>query len=578
MRPEIEKFLQSVSLFENVKKSFLKIIYDNVREVNIRSHEYLYERGDHSSQIYIIRYGEVMIRLSSVGDNVRYLVSGDIISENSILTGSAHSADALAVLDTMLYSIDGKLFRELAEKDKALTANLNKLMSVRMLDYLDGYPEGINYSRRLIFHIPLENIHSFRSKLREIIRCGTRSYEKKMLLLSVEEFNDMDYDKAMDKISALRRDYPVIHLYFDKPVTESPMNKLVMQSDKIVLWERMSEDLSGTKNEVELYWTNCIRKFDERSIRMIDGGVALDRQSYGGKKKVFIRKETLARHLISKTRGLTLGGGGARALAHIGMLKVLEEEDITIDYISGASFGAVIGALYAMGESVSSIIDTTAKLFGGDDKPFFDPVLPVVSFYKGKKMIKMLRETFGEKRIEDLRIPFVTSAVDLYSGKEVVFETGPIWKALVAAMSLPAVFPPFRHGKYLLVDGGVLNNVPDNLIRSKGADVIISSNVSPLEDSGVTNIVSISEILRSFSLRFLWENIKFPPILKVISRTITLEGRELIRLRRDKMDFFVEFQISHFTIFDFKKYKEIISIGEVQFRPYFKKVKKMFYP
>jgi len=578
MRPEIEKFFQSIPIFANVKKSFLKIIYENIREVNIRSHEYLYERGDHSSELYIIRYGEVMVRLSSVGDNVRYLVSGDILSENSILTGSPHSADALAVLDTMLYSIDGKLFRELAEKDKALTDNLNKLMSSRMLDYLDGFQDGVRYARRLIFHLPLEKIHNFRSKLREIVRFGSHAYEKKMLLLSADEFCDLDYDKAMHKISALRQEYPVIHIYFDKPVTTCPMDKLVMQSDKIVLWERMSTDLSGTKNEVEQYWSNCIRKFDDRSIRMIDGGVALDRQSYGGKKKVFIRKETLARHLISKTRGLTLGGGGARALAHIGLLKVLEEEEITIDYISGASFGAVIGALYAMGESVNSIIDTTASLFGGVDKPFFDPVIPVVSFYRGKKMIKMLRETFGEVKIEDLRIPFVTSAVDLYSGKEVVFDKGLVWEALVAAMSLPAVFPPYRLGKYLLVDGGVLNNVPDNLIRLKGADVIISANASPLEDSGVTDIVSISEILKSFSFRYLWENIKFPPILKVISRSITLEGREIIRLRREKMDFFVEFQVSDFTIFDFKKYKEIISIGEVQFRPYFKKVKKMFYP
>ena len=578
MRPEIERFLQSVTIFKNVKKSFLKIIYDNIREVNIRSHEYVYERGSHSSQLYIVRYGEVMVRLSSTGDNIRYLVSGDILAENSILTGSSHSADALAVLDTMLYSIDGKLFRDLAEKDKALTANLNKLMSSRMLDFLDGYSEGVSYSRRLIFHIPLEHINNFRSKLREIIRCGIRSYEKKMLLLSVDEFADMDYDKAMDKISALRRDYPVIHLYFDKPVTECSMDKLVMQSDKIVLWERMNADLTGAKNVVEEYWGDCIRKFEERSIRMIDGGVALDRQSYGGKKKVFIRKETLARHLISKTRGLALGGGGARALAHIGMLKVLEEEEITIDYISGASFGAVIGALYAMGESVNSIIETTARLFGGADKPFFDPVIPVVSFYRGKKMIKMLRETFGETKIEDLRIPFVTSAVDLYTGKEIIFDKGLIWQALAAAMSLPAVFPPFRLGKYLLVDGGVLNNVPDNLIRSKGADVIITSNVSPLEDSGVSDIVSILEIFKSFSLRFFWENIKFPPILKIISRSITLEGRELIRLRREKMDFFVGFQVSNFTIFDFKKYKEIISVGEVQFRPFLKKIKKMFYP
>lgn len=109
-------------------------------------------------------------------------------------------------------------------------------------------------------------------------------------------------------------------------------------------------------------------------------------------------------------------------------------------------------------------------------------------------MTRMLKQAFGSTLIEDLKIPFVTSAVDLHSGEEYVMDRGPVWEALAAAMSLPGMFPPIFHGDHLLVDGGVINNVPESLIRQKGADIILSVNVSPLRDEAIVRLLEDRKI------------------------------------------------------------------------------------
>lgn len=576
LRPEIHRFLVSVDLFKGMNKEALQVLYDNIEEIVVGSHEFIFRAGDQSDYIYIVRYGEVMVRLGPYGESLRYLVSGDILSESSVLTGTPHSGSAQALLDTLLYAIRGDIFLKMAEDDKILSQNLNSIMSKRIRDYFQ-HGRGTTYVRRLICHIPIEPVPGYLRRIKQVVSLGKNSYEQPIALINIDDLADKTSDESVSILAETRSKYPIVHLYFSKPSDSCKLNRIVMQCDQIVLWES-GESLSEDKDRREKYWSECIRNFEVRSVRMIHGGHATARQSYGGRHKVFIRPETLARFLVSKTRGISLGGGGARAVAHIGMLKLLEEEGIEIDYVSGASFGAVIGALYARGETVSSIVDMMERFFGRMEKPFLDPTLPLISFYRGKKMEKMLIDAFGETRIEDLHIPFVTSAVDIISGREIIFDRGLVWKALAATMSLPGVFPPRWHKNHLLIDGGILNNVPESLIRSKGANVIVSANVAPLEDSEMSQVMERKTMRQRLSLPGIWDRIRHPPILKIIGRAITLEGRELLRLKKESMDLFINFEMAEYSIFTFSRYKEIIAKGELQFRRYLPQVRALFLP
>jgi NTE family protein len=215
--------------------------------------------------------------------------------------------------------------------------------------------------------------------------------------------------------------------------------------------------------------------------------------------------------------GLVLMGGGARGLAHIGILDILQKEGLSPDVIVGTSMGAIVGGLFAFGFSPMKLKEIMKDLNLDQfiDRPNL-PFLPkrphsVIEFFlldayrtrlqkkigqdKEDKLEEHFKATVGEVCIEDLPIRFACNAIDLISGKEVVFKKGKLYKALRATMSLPVVFEPVSIDGMLLVDGGVLNNVPVETAKKLGAEKTVLVDIHrPLKE------VSSQEIKSTFQL------------------------------------------------------------------------------
>jgi NTE family protein len=486
-----------------------------------------------------------------------------------------HSSTASASMDCLIFEVNGKLFLELAETDRVLSKNLMSLVSERFRDNLI-IPKNALMPRRLIVHVQMGIGNSFQQEVKNVAHVCDEAILGKMKIISSEEFKNLTQEEMLVKLSSLREKTPVLHVRFSHSDQIRSFENVVIQADYIIFYEKSVESGWTEKINILQYLQNSLRNYEGRVIRFFQEKSESFRGDIG-KEKVFMNKEFMARTIMARTRGLTLGGGGARALAHVGLLKVLEKNKIQFDYISGSSMGAVIGALFARGESAASIELFVKKYFGGLDTPF-DPTLPLISFFKGKKMKTMLREIFGDERIEDSKIPFVTSAIDLHAGEEYVFDKGPLWEALLCTMSLPVVFPPVSMGERLLIDGGVLNNVPDDLIRKKGADKILSVNVSPLKDKNIYQLLDDKAKSGKSFLRSLWEYIKYPPILKIMGRASMLEGREITKAKMSRMDLFLHFHLEEFNLFDFSLYKEIIDKGESEAEKNFPEIKKLFLP
>lgn len=177
---------------------------------------------------------------------------------------------------------------------------------------------------------------------------------------------------------------------------------------------------------------------------------------------------------MKKKFGLALGVGAARGFAHLGVLQVLEENGIIPDYISGGSMGSLVGGVYALNrnlEEVAALVESyrRADLFVVD---VVAAVLKNGVARDGQFIRKMTKVTEG-KNIEDCQIPFCCNAVDLVTGEEVVLSQGELWHAIRASCSIPGVLEPVRMGDRVLVDGGLLNRVPTNLVRNMGADVVV---------------------------------------------------------------------------------------------------------
>jgi NTE family protein len=199
---------------------------------------------------------------------------------------------------------------------------------------------------------------------------------------------------------------------------------------------------------------------------------------------------TLKHGLGDKRVGLALGGGAARGIAHIGVIKVLEEHGVPINYVAGTSAGSLIGALYCSGHHWREIRDIVGDVNWGD---LVQPSLFSMGLVNPAKLEKMLDNLISNRTFEELRIPLAVVAVDLLTGDLIEFREGPVARAVRASSSIPGIFSPLEWEEKLLVDGGVKNNVPADIVKAMGADIVIAVdvNANAIKEQGPENVFDV---------------------------------------------------------------------------------------
>jgi NTE family protein len=190
---------------------------------------------------------------------------------------------------------------------------------------------------------------------------------------------------------------------------------------------------------------------------------------------------------------LVLGGGAARGFAHIGVIRALEQEKIPIDLVVGTSVGSLIGAIYAYDRN-SFELEWTAFALEKDE--VFDygllNALTNMGAAKGEKLEAFIRAKVPTENIEGLKIPFAAVATDLNRGTRVVLDKGSVGRAVRASSAIPGVFQPVEHQGKLLVDGGLIDNVPVSVAREKGADIVIAVDIGKqVSNFNVVNIIDV---------------------------------------------------------------------------------------
>jgi len=299
---------------------------------------------------------------------------------------------------------------------------------------------------------------------------------------------------------------------------------------------------------------------------------------------------------INQPVGIALGGGSAKGLAHIGVLKGLEAAGIKIGYIAGTSMGALIGAAYAAGISVAEleqIIDelNTRKLF-----QLFKPTISRYSLISDSAIMDFLDSLYGDVNIEDLHIPFRAVAVDFATGKRVVFSRGKLIDAVRASISIPMVFRQVTNGGRTLVDGGLVDPVPVGTVKEMGASYVIAVPVmtSRLNErekpqqtdvkhssvkSGINQYLKITPFTDRFS-QFLEKHKRLENTLKTgnhneseanqlnffnsLMQSISVSGCEITRLQLElnPPDLIIRPEVGWLKMWDFHKASEAIRVGE----------------
>jgi NTE family protein len=257
-----------------------------------------------------------------------------------------------------------------------------------------------------------------------------------------------------------------------------------------------------------------------------------------------------------KTLALALSGGGARGIAHIGFLKVLSDSGIHFDYVCGTSFGGFVGASLAVGITPLELEKEALRISRtGEFIRLLDPNPLRRGFLEGNRVKNYIEKLLGgNHEFDNLLFPLQMVAVDLSSGSEVVLGSGDLLTAVYATIAIPGIFNPVERQGRLLVDGGVLNNLPVDHARATGADVVIAVNVQPLV--GPENRWDFSHSSKRL----------IPDALISMYRAEVIQSSQLTRmkLRNFPPDLLIEPQIPEEidSLFGFREARVILEAGE----------------
>jgi predicted acylesterase/phospholipase RssA/CRP-like cAMP-binding protein len=271
----------------------------------------------------------------------------------------------------------------------------------------------------------------------------------------------------------------------------------------------------------------------------------------------------LARRLSGKPVGLTLGGGGARGWAHIGVIRALEEAGMEADLVGGASMGAIIAAGYALGWPVERL-NQLAVLFS-NPKKLLDYTLPYASITSTGRISALLQELCGEAQIEDAWRPFFCVSANLTRGEEQLHTSGLVWKTVRASMAFPGIFAPVLDDGCVLIDGGAANNVPVDRMRELcptgtviGVDLNTSSPMNGKYNFGSS--LSGWQVLLS-RLNPFTNTIKAPNLIDIVSGLVYSNNRYRLNEVWRSADLLIRVPVEEYGLLDFDKYVQIIETG-----------------
>lgn len=280
---------------------------------------------------------------------------------------------------------------------------------------------------------------------------------------------------------------------------------------------------------------------------------------------------------MQKKVSLVLSGGGARGIAHIGVIEELEKQGYEICSIAGTSMGSLVGGMYAL-EKLEDFKNWMLSLDKLKVFQLVDFTFSSQGLVKGDKVLGKMKQFILDENIEDLRIPYAAVAVDILNKKEVVFTKGSVYDAIRASISIPSVFTPVKKDNTLLVDGGVLNNIPVNHVKRTPNDLLIAVDVNAnvpvlkLQSSNkeIKEKQSIyQEKIKSFQLhlknRFPETNKEKLGYFDLLSKTISLMAHTIAQMSLEKNppDLLINISKQSAGTYDFFKAEELINRGRL---------------
>jgi NTE family protein len=457
--------LAGVPLLAGADSEALEALAADAQPCRVLAGDWVLREGDLADDLFVVLRGRMRVVSRADGEErtLRVLGPGAAIGELALLTGAARSASVQALRDTTLLRLHRGSFVELIERDARFAAAVARELALQLqasggLDAPPSRPALIAVAA-LSSDVPLRAVAA-------------------SLASALEAFGSVEVlDASAAGTGAVERAEEANEhvLLLDETGSGAWSDLCRRQADRTLLVATEGSPLpDSVSGECDLVFLGpasgaAVRALVDRVDPRVLHRLATTEPSDPGAGR-------LARRIVGRALGVVLSGGGARGFAHIGALAELEEDGIEVDRYGGCSMGAFIAAMAAAGWRTDSIRERCHEELVRRS-PFNDYTLPRVALIRSRKAARMLERLFGEMTIEELAKPLFTVTADLVSSGLVVHRRGSVVEAVGASMSIPGLAPPVPNGGRLLVDGGVLNNLPVDAMADTAEGPIVAVDV-----------------------------------------------------------------------------------------------------
>jgi predicted acylesterase/phospholipase RssA/CRP-like cAMP-binding protein len=571
------------NVFGPLDDALLTDLSNQLERIDVPGGSALFRQGDPGDSLYILLRGRLNVSLSDPETGVEKLVGvtapGESVGEIGLLTGERRSATLWAARDSQLVRITQAAFDALAENNPQLLRGLANVV----VDLLRKRTTAYRYSPQVsnIAIIPTrakngatdfsKDLQTTLARIGPTFHVNSECVDDLVGLpgVAMARPGSTEDSHLGSWFAGVENRHRFVILEADAEDTEWT-RRCLRQADMVLIVGNSADNPTPTATEMELF--DEIEK--ESSVRhvlvMLHPTPEISRTS----EWLTVRNvdehhhvrigeqpdlDRLGRIISGTAIGLVLGGGGARGFAHAGIYRALCEHGISIDWVGGSSMGAVFGAGIAMGWDPKKVEDE-ARISFVDENPFGDFTLPFVSLLRGRRIDRLAQRSFSGD-IEDMLIPYFCVSSDLTAACLTVHERGQLWRAIRASASIPGVLPPAVDSKHLAVDGGILNNLPVDVMRERSVGNVIAVDLSVDKeyDLDYHEIPSPFQILRS-RLPFA-QKLQVPGIVTLMMKATVVASAVHSRAVRKDANFLFHPPVGRFGLLAMNDFEEIVEVG-----------------
>ncbi len=547
----------------------------------------LFEEGDQPDAVYFVLSGRLQAtRRDSRGTAVVVgdISRGEIVGEMAPLQQTRRNATVTALRDTTLARVRSDDFDDLLQRHPSLALGVVRHL-LRRMDSSVRPPRSARVLA-LVVMPSVDEVAVQQPMSAELGRHGTAAQLDSMsvgVALGDSEaaqaaVGSLGETRLVQYLFELESQHDVV-VYRADPMPSAWSRRVLQRADCVVVVASAHHG-GGERQLISDALAACNDSRVPKWLAMVDpAGIARPTASSTSPVRELFDEvhhvrsanaadfERLARLSIGKGYGLVLGGGGARGFAHLGVIRAMQEMGIPIDRVGGASMGSIFAAASAIYQDVPSLIEVCSKQF---DR-LLDYTVPVVALLKAKRITANLESVFGGLDAEDTWTPFYCVSTNLTQSSLEVHRRGDLSTAIRASIAIPGVLPPVPYHGDLLVDGGVLNNVPADIMRADpsigtviAVDVAPSNGPSAGHDYGM--YLSGWQAVRRLVRR---QGSQYPGVGQVLVRTMITASERQRRAFRENgtADLYLDLDIAGIGLLEFNRMKVVVEMGYVASRP-----------